>query len=139
MAFTPSTFLSHIRSKDGPARPCRFEVILPIPPCIKEFVSTSALDQLLNLPTAIFTDVTDAVNNALGKDRLGSDGIKKDGDESDSIRPQYKGGSPLALETKGRPNPNQKMFNDIKNQHKQMIFESDIRGNSLLDESQIRE
>jgi hypothetical protein len=55
------------------------------------------------------------------------------------VRPQFKGGSPLALETKGKPNPNQKMFNDMKNQHKQMIFESDIRGNSLLDESQIRE
>jgi len=78
-------------------------------------------------------------DNAFGKDRIGSDGIKKDGDESSSIKPQYKGGSPLALETKGKPNPNKRMFNDIKNQHKQMIFESDIKGNSLLDESQIRE
>jgi hypothetical protein len=78
-------------------------------------------------------------DNAFGKDRLGSDGIKKDGDESNSIKPQYKGGSPLALETKNKRNRNAKMFNDIKNQTKQMIFESDIRGNSLLDESQIRE
>jgi hypothetical protein len=78
-------------------------------------------------------------DNAFGKDRIGSDGIKKDGDESNSIKPQYKGGSPLALETKNKPNRNAKMFNDIKNQTKQMIFESDIRGNSLLDESQIRE
>ena len=78
-------------------------------------------------------------DNAFGKDRLGSDGIKKDGDESDSIKPQYKGGSPLALETKNKRNRNAKMFNDIKNQNKQIIFESDIRGNSLLDESQIRE
>jgi hypothetical protein len=78
-------------------------------------------------------------DNALGKDRIGSDGIKKDGDESNSIKPQYKGNSPLALETKGKPNPNKRMFNDIKNQSKQLIFEADIRGNSLLDESQIRE
>jgi hypothetical protein len=70
MAFTPSTFLSHMRSKDGPARPSRFEVILPIPPCINEFVSTTALDRLLNLPNSIFTDVTDAINNALGKDTV---------------------------------------------------------------------
>ncbi len=70
MAFTPSTFLSHMRSKDGPARPCRFEVILPIPSYINEFVSTSILDQLLNLPNAIFTDVTDAVNSALGKETV---------------------------------------------------------------------
>ena len=78
-------------------------------------------------------------DNAFGKDRIGAMGAKKDNDESDSIKPQYKGGSPLALETKNKINRNAKMFNDIKNQTKQMIFESDIRGNSLLDESQIRE
>jgi len=78
-------------------------------------------------------------DNAFGKDRIGADGVKKDNDESDSIKPQYKGGSPLALETKNKRNRNVRMFNDIKNQTKQMIFESDIRGNSLLDESQIRE
>ena len=78
-------------------------------------------------------------DNAFGKDRIGADGVKKDNDESDSIKPQYKGGSPLALETKNKRNRNARIFNDIKNQNKQMIFESDIRGNSLLDESQIRE
>jgi hypothetical protein len=78
-------------------------------------------------------------DNAFGKDRIGAIGAKKDGDESDSIKPQYKGGSPLALETKTKRNKNIKMFNDIKNQKKQIIFESDIKGNSLLDESQIRE
>jgi len=92
----------------------------------------------LGRPSEKVTD-RNTQDNALGKDRIGSDGIKKDGDESDSIRPQYKGGSPLALETKNKRNRNVKMFNDIKNQTKQMIFESDIRGNSLLDESQIRE
>jgi hypothetical protein len=92
----------------------------------------------LGRPSEKVTD-RNTQDNALGKDRIGSDGIKKDGDESDSIRPQYKGGSPLALETKNKRNRNAKMFNDIKNQNKQMIFESDIRGNSLLDESQIRE
>jgi hypothetical protein len=95
-------------------------------------------DKDLGRPEEKVTD-KNTQDNAFGKDRIGADGAKKDGDESNSINPQYKGGSPLALETKGRPNPNQKMFNDIKNQHKQMIFESDIRGNSLLDESQIRE
>ena len=92
----------------------------------------------LGRPSEKVTD-RNTQDNALGKDRIGSDGIKKDGDESDSIKPQYKGGSPLALETKNKRNRNAKMFNDIKNQNKQMIFESDIRGNSLLDESQIRE
>ena len=78
-------------------------------------------------------------DNALGKDRIGAIGAKIDNDESDSVRPQYKGGSPLALETKTSRNKNSKIFNDIKNQKKQMIFESDIKGNSLLDPSQIRE
>jgi hypothetical protein len=59
-----------MRSKDGPARPSRFEVILPIPSYINEFVSTTALDRLLNLPNSIFTDVTDAINNALGKEAV---------------------------------------------------------------------
>ena len=95
-------------------------------------------DADLGRPSEKVTD-RNTQDNAFGKDRIGSDGIKKDGDESDSIRPQYKGGSPLALETKNKRNRNAKMFNDIKNQTKQMIFESDIRGNSLLDESQIRE
>jgi hypothetical protein len=78
-------------------------------------------------------------DNAFGKDRIGRSGVTKDNDESDSINPQYKGGSPLALETKSQRNKNAYIFNAIKNQKKQMIFENDIRGNSLLDESQIRE
>ncbi len=78
-------------------------------------------------------------DNAFGKDRIGALGVKKDGDESNSIKPEYKGGSPLALETKTKRNKNSYMFNTIKNQKKQIIFESDIKGNSLLDESQIRE
>jgi hypothetical protein len=78
-------------------------------------------------------------DNAFGKDRIGRSGVTKDNDESNSINPQYKGGSPLALETKSQRNKNAYTFNAIKNQKKQMIFENDIRGNSLLDESQIRE
>jgi hypothetical protein len=78
-------------------------------------------------------------DNAFGKDRIGAIGAKVDGDESDSIKPKYQGGSPLALETKNNRNKNSYTFNSIKNQKKQIIFESDINGNSLLDESQIRE
>ena len=78
-------------------------------------------------------------DNAFGKDRIGSSGMTKDNDESDSIKPDYKGGSPLALETKNKRNKNAYAFNQIKNQKKQMIFENDIKGNSLLDEKQIRE
>jgi hypothetical protein len=92
----------------------------------------------LGRPTEKVTD-RNTQDNALGKDRIGALGMKKDNDESDSTKPKYQGGSPLALETKNTRNKNSKMFNDIKNQKKQMIFEADIKGNSLLDESQIRE
>ena len=78
-------------------------------------------------------------DNAFGKDRIGAIGMKKDNDESDSIKPNYKGGSPLALETKAKRNKNAKIFNDIKNQKKQMIFEREIKGSSLLDENQIKQ
>jgi len=78
-------------------------------------------------------------DNAFGKDRIGTSGMTKDNDESDSIRPQFKGGSPLALETKTKRNKNSYAFNSIKNQSKQIIFESNKNEGSLLDESQIRE
>jgi hypothetical protein len=78
-------------------------------------------------------------DNAFGKDRLGNKGMKKDNDESDSTRPSYKGGSPLALEAKSMYKKNKDMFKNIKLNRKQLIFEKDIKGNSLLDESQIRE
>ena len=70
--------------------------------------------------------------------------MKKDGDESLSIRPKFKGNSPLALEVKQslakkvekpKPTPPKRKSSSKK----QIIFESDIKGNSLLDESQIRE
>ena len=77
-------------------------------------------------------------DNALGKDRIGAVGMKTDNDASDSIKPNYKGGSPLALEVKSKRNKNKKAFNDIKNQKKQMIFEKEIKGSSLLDEDQIK-
>jgi len=78
-------------------------------------------------------------DDAFGKDRLGNQGMKKDNDESDSIKPIYKGGSPLALEAKTMYEKHKNMFKNMKIDNKQLIFEKDIKGNSLLDESQIRE
>ena len=78
-------------------------------------------------------------DDTFGKDRLGNKGMKKDNDESDSTKPSYKGGSPLALEAKSMYNKNKNMFKNMKINSKQLIFEKDIKGNSLLDESQIRE
>jgi hypothetical protein len=66
-----------------------------------------------------------------GKDRLGARGMKKDDNESDSIKPQYKGGSPLALEAKMK---SQQLFESL---NKKLNLKNE--GESLLDESNIKE
>jgi len=70
MAFSPNLFLANIRSKDGLAKTCRYEVILPIPPYINSFIGNSILEKILNFPNSIFSDVSDAINSAF--DRRGS-------------------------------------------------------------------
>lgn len=67
MSFSPNLFLSHVRGKDGLAKPSRFEVILPIPPYISRFVGNSVLEKILNLPNSIFNDVSDSINGAISK------------------------------------------------------------------------
>ena len=67
MAFSPNLFLSNIRSKDGLAKPCRYEVILPIPPYINSFIGNSIFEKILNFPNSIFSDVSDAINSAFGR------------------------------------------------------------------------
>jgi hypothetical protein len=67
MSFSPNLFLSHVRGKDGLAKPSRFQVILPIPPYISRFVGNSVIEKILNLPNSIFNDVSDAINTALGR------------------------------------------------------------------------
>ena len=70
-------------------------------------------------------------DNVFGKDRLGAKGMKADDNESDSIRPQYKGGSPLALEAKLK---NTILFESL---NKKLSLKN--QGESLLDESNIKE
>jgi hypothetical protein len=71
-------------------------------------------------------------DDSFGKDRIGRDGMKNDKDESSSTKPVYKGNSPLALEGK-------KIIKHLKSKEKQLIFEKEIKANSLLDESQLRD
>ena len=56
--------------------------------------------------------------------------------ESDSIRPSYKGGSPLALEAKTAYLQNKDMLKNYRVNRKQLVFEQD---SSLLDESNLKE
>ena len=72
-------------------------------------------------------------NDNFGKDRLGAKGMKNDDNESDSINPKFKGGSPLALEAKQVYLKNKSLIESLV-KNKTVIAES-----SLLDEKQIRE
>jgi hypothetical protein len=71
-------------------------------------------------------------DNYLGVDRLGSKGMKKGDDtgEDKSLRNNFKGGSPLALESL----QNKTL---LESMDKKLVFKKD--DSSLLDESQIRE
>ena len=69
-------------------------------------------------------------DNAFGKDRLGRKGSKSDYNSSDSLRPNFKGGSPLALES---------LLKKIPINKKQLVFEQDKAKESLLDENNIKE
>jgi hypothetical protein len=75
MSFSPNLFLSNIRGKDGLAKPCRFQVILPIPNVVNNSIGNSIIEKILNFPNSIFTDVTDAITSAVGgaKDAQNSD------------------------------------------------------------------
>jgi hypothetical protein len=66
MSFTPNLFLSNIKAKDGLSRPNRFQVILPIPAYIAGYIDNGILEQLLNFPNTIVTEITDIVNSATG-------------------------------------------------------------------------
>ena len=72
-----------------------------------------------------------------GKDRLGVKRMKDiDKNDSDSIKPSYKGGSPLALEAKTTYLQNKEMLKKIPVNRKQLVFEQD---ESLLDEGNLKE
>jgi len=69
--------------------------------------------------------------NAFGRDRLGKHDMKVDDTEGPSLKPNYKGGSPLAMESAKK---NSRLLESLD---KNLVFKKD--DSSLLDESQIRE
>ena len=76
-------------------------------------------------------------DDSLGKDRIGSLGMKRDDEESSSMRTNYKGGSPLALEGRSPSASQLDMLSKVPFGKKQMIFEADKQKESLLDEDNI--
>lgn len=75
-------------------------------------------------------------NDNFGKDRLGAQGMKNDDNESDSINPKFKGGSPLALEAKQVYLKNKSLIESLV---KNKISKPNNTESPLLDENQIRE
>jgi len=79
----------------------------------------------------------DTQDGNFGKDRLGTKRMKDtDKNDSDSIKPTYKGGSPLALEAKTAYLQNKDMLKKIPVNRKQLVFEQE---GSLLDENNLKE
>jgi hypothetical protein len=73
-----------------------------------------------------------------GKDRLGVAGMKKDYNSNKKIKQDFKGGSPLALESAQLFSKYESMLKAIPTK-KQLVFENDNAGESLLDETNIKE
>jgi hypothetical protein len=64
MSFSPQLFYSNINAKEGLAKPSRYEVILPIPRYINQYIGNSFLEKLINLPNNLIADVSDIINNS---------------------------------------------------------------------------
>jgi hypothetical protein len=75
-------------------------------------------------------------SSPFGKDRLGTHGMKHDDNESDSIHPNYKGGSPLALEAKQIYLKNKTLIESLG---KKVTPERSNAEETLLDESKLKE
>ena len=93
----------------------------------------------LGRPVQNITDRNTQDDN-FGKDRLGAARMKDRGLEGNPINHDFKGGSPLALEsTKGEFLKNKRLLESIDLNKKTLVFDSDNKGEGLLDERQIRE
>lgn len=62
MAFLPQQFLSNINTKNGLAKPCRFNVILPIPRYINSFISVTELEQTVQAQGSQTLDISNILN-----------------------------------------------------------------------------
>jgi hypothetical protein len=72
-----------------------------------------------------------------GRDRLGVKGMKDDYNSNDKLKVDFKGGSPLALEN-NQFLKHESMLKNIPLSKKQLVFEEDKQGDSLLNESNIK-
>lgn len=64
MTFSPQLFLSNLQKHDGPAKSNRFQVILPIPSYIGNFISMGLLQSLLDA-SGFVQDITENFVNSI--------------------------------------------------------------------------
>jgi hypothetical protein len=67
MSFSPQNFLANINRRGGLARPNRYEVILPIPGYINNFVTNSVVDRITAIKESFFKDITSSITNTVAK------------------------------------------------------------------------
>jgi hypothetical protein len=73
MSFSPNIFMANMKSKGGPARPSRFELILPIPPYISQFIENGILSRIANFPINAPILITDMITQALSGNGISLD------------------------------------------------------------------
>ena len=73
MAFSPQSFLANVNAKEGFAKPNRFEVVLPIPAYINQYIGNSFLEKIINLPNALVADITEAIRGVNREEQSISD------------------------------------------------------------------
>ena len=68
MSFSPNLFLANVKAKDGLAKPSRFQIILPIPEHVNDYIGNSTIEKILNFPNSVFSDITDIINKGRSED-----------------------------------------------------------------------
>lgn len=69
MSFSPQLFMTNINAKEGLARPCRYEVVLPIPTYINQYIGNSIFEKFLNLPNTLISDISNIINGSNTQDQ----------------------------------------------------------------------
>jgi len=73
MPFSPNEFLANAKLKDGFAKNNRFEVMLPIPAAVNQFVGNSIIDKAVGAVTGFIKDISSAITgNLFGAGRAGA-------------------------------------------------------------------
>ena len=58
MSFSPDKFLSQVNKRGGLAKASRYDVIIPLPQYINNFVTNSIVDKLVALRDSVIQDIT---------------------------------------------------------------------------------